>query len=532
MNPERFDELLSLYVDGRASDPELGELENGLRSDPARRRDFVDRIRLDVGLTSLFETALAQAPARPIRQPRRVTLSTSPMFRPAFAVAAALFIVALLLLVFRDRGQAPVEERTTPAIPVEEARRTAEEEHAGAERQQRKTEERVAELQRQEAAVVREEGPKAPTDAALARLRAEREAAEQDLKEAQQRERVAAEKVERLTNPPLAPVDKAVTRTQLATLERFEGEVRVVGRPALVLGQGIYPGDRVESAGPRSFAILSYPDRTRLEIGGETIVREIAEARIFLEKGSIKAEVARQPKDRPLIFATPHGDARVLGTVLRVSVDPDPKHGTSLEVQEGKVELRNPAGKSVLVEAGYHAAIVAGAPTASKPLPREEILLAMDFEDGKLPASVSTGSVEAGPARPGNRYCLAGVSEPSGAAKVFLGDGGFGLFTFNGDEVLNFDYWTDTQASQVNFNLWDRSQKIAHEGAVPKLVLGKWTHATIRLADLGDPGTRLREGDWVASLYLQSTGGAGATRRLYLDNVTITRSRTLKPKAK
>jgi len=530
MSTDRFDELLSLYVDGRASDAELGELENDLQADPGRRRDFIDRIRLDIGLTSLFETALAQAPARPIRPLRRVSPTTPPMFRPAFAVAAALFIVALLLLVLRDRGQSPVEERTAPPMPVEEARRTAEEEHAGAERQQRKTEERVAELQRQEAAVIREEGPKAPTDAALARLRADREAAELDLKEAQQRERAAAEKVERLANPP-PPSDKPVTRTQLATLERFEGEVRVIGRPVPVPGQAIYSGDGMESAGPRSFAILAYPDRTRLEIGGETIVREFAEARISLEKGSIKAEVARQPKDRPLIFVTPHGDARVLGTVLRVSVDPDPKHGLSLEVQEGKVELRNTAGKSLLVEAGYHATIVAGAPMASKPLPREEILLAMDFEDGRLPGSVGTGSVEVGPARPGNRYCLAGVPEPTGVAKVFIGDGGFGLFTFNGDEVLTFDYWTDSQASQVNFNIWDRSRKIAHEGAVPKLVLGKWTHATVRLADLGDAGTRLREGDWVASLYLQSTGGAGA-RRLYLDNVVITRSRTLKPKAK
>src|SRR5256885_4932289 len=204
MNTERFDELLSLYVDGRGSDAELAELETGLRSDPARRRDFVDRIRLDVGLTSVFETAVAQAPSRPVRVPRRETPATPRIFRPAFAVAAALFIVALLLLVLRDRGQAPVEERNAPAIPVEEARRTAEEEHAGAERQQRKTEERVAELQRQEAAIVREEGPKAPTEEALGKLRAEREAAEAELKEAQQRERVAAEKVERLakTLPP------------------------------------------------------------------------------------------------------------------------------------------------------------------------------------------------------------------------------------------------------------------------------------------------------------------------------------------
>ena len=111
------------------------------------------------------------------------------MFRPAFAIAAALLIAALVMLVLRDRGQAPVEERTAAPIPLEEARRSAEEEHAGAERRQRKTEERVAELERQEAAVVREE---TPTVEALARLRAERDAAEAQLKEAQQRERAAA----------------------------------------------------------------------------------------------------------------------------------------------------------------------------------------------------------------------------------------------------------------------------------------------------------------------------------------------------
>jgi hypothetical protein len=535
MTADRFDELLSLYVDGRATDADLSELEAGMRADPALRRDFVERVRLDVGLTALFETetaaaAVAPATTRRARAPRRPAAAPARVPRVAFAAAAALFIAALLLLVFRDRGPAPAEEASLPppqAAPVADVRRAAEEEHAAARAEHRKTEERVAVLREREAA------PQARPDETLA-LRAEREAAEADLRDARDRERRAAEEVERVNRAPVqAPVaaDRAPTRTQLATVERAEGDVRIAGRPAAAAGQAIYAGDVLETSGPRSFAILGTPDRTRFEFAGETIVREFSESRLVLEKGAVKAEVARRPKDRPLIFATPHGEAKILGTILRLSVDPDPKRGTMLEVQEGRVELRSAAGRSVEVDAGRQAVLAAGLPLASKPLPREELLLALDLEDGKLPAPVEQGTVEAGPSRPGNRFCLAGVQTGTGASHLFIGDGGNGLFSFAGDEVLSFDYWTDPQASQVNFNFWDRSRKIAHEGAVPKLVTGKWTHVTLRLADLGDAATRLAEGDGVSSFYIQSTGG-GTTRRFYIDNLLITRTRTLKPRAK
>jgi hypothetical protein len=541
MRPERFDDLLSLYVDGRATDAELSELEDAMRADPALRTAFVERVRLDVSLTALVETAVgaaaASAPVRRTRASKAAIATPARLFRPAYLVAAGLFIAALAMLVLRDRGPAIVEQATLPPakiVEVQEARHRAEEEHAAAEADQRRSEEKVAALQRREAAVLREEQPKAPPEETLATLRVEREAAEAELREAQARERRAAEEVERAgkglaAQPPRA--DRPETRPQLATLERAEGDVRVAGRPVPGAGQAIYSGDGLETADYRSLAILSFPDHTRMEFSGNAVVREFSEARVVMEKGSVKAEVARRPKDRPLVFATPHGEARVLGTILRVGADPDPKRGMSLEVQEGKVELRSAAGRSVMVEAGHQATVAAGIPLTSKPLPREEILLALDLEDGRLPATVEQGTLEAGPARPGNRFCLAGVQDPSGACKLFIGDGGNGLFTFNGDEVLSFDYWTDPQASQVNFNFWDRSRKIAHEGAVPKLVTGKWTHVTVRLADLGDAGTRLREGDWVVSLYIQSTGG-GSSRRFYLDNVLITRTRTLKPRSK
>ena len=281
---------------------------------------------------------------------------------------------------------------------------------------------------------------------------------------------------------------------------------------------------------------MSYPDKTRLELAGDTVLRELTDRvpatgskaaeprRLLLVKGSVKAEVAKQPE--PMLFSTPHGEARVLGTVLRLHVDLDPKKGTHLEVEEGKVELRNPAGKAVLVEAGHQAVAAAGAPLAAKPLLKEEILLAFDFEDARKPALIETGILERGPA---GRICLAGEPDPSGSSKVFIGDGANGLFNFQGDEVLSFDYWADPQCSQVNFNFWDRTQGRTHEGAVSKVVVGKWSHATFRLSDLGDPGTHLKEGDWVVNLYMQGTGPA--PRKIFFDNILITRSRVIKPRA-
>jgi len=342
--------------------------------------------------------------------------------------------------------------------------------------------------------------------------------------------------------PPPAPEQPVPAKTRrpvtpetvstVAVLDRLEGDVYVLsgtGKSPAKQGHGILPGEGLECSGPRSFALVSYPDKTRLELAANTLVREMSERttaaprRLHLEKGSVKAEVARQPE--PMLFTTPHGEARVLGTILRIQVDSDPKKGTHLEVEEGKVELRNAAGKAVLVEAGHQAVAAAGLAPVAKPLSREEVLVAFDFEDARKPALVETGILERGP---GGRICLAGEPDPSGSSKIFIGDGANGLFNFQGDEVLSFDYWVDPQCSQVNFNFWDRTQGKTHEGQASKVVTQKWTRVSFRLAELGDPGTRLKEGDWVVNLYVQGTGPG--PRKFYIDNVVITRARVLKPR--
>jgi hypothetical protein len=175
-----------------------------------------------------------------------------------------------------------------------------------------------------------------------------------------------------------------------------------------------------------------------------------------------------------------------------------------------------------MVETGHYAVASPGAAPVSKRFPKEEFIFAWDFEDGKKPAEVSKAVVALGPDR---RLCLAVESDDAGGGRLTIGDDD-GLFVATGEEVFSFDYWVDPQASSVNMSFWDRTRLKAIEGGLPKITTGKWTKATLRLADLGE--VHIKEGDWVVSLLLQATGPA--PRKFYVDNLVISRPRSLKPK--
>jgi len=333
---------------------------------------------------------------------------------------------------------------------------------------------------------------------------------------------------------PTPEAPKPVTEVTVAVLQRLEGEVFVVSgqaRTPAKAGQDLHSGDGLECRGALSWAIVNYPDKTRVELEGHTFVREFLGRqpgkglRVVVEKGAVKAEVAKQPTGQPMLFVAAHGQAQVLGTTLRIVVDGDPKKGMRLEVEEGKVELANLAGKTVLVETGHFAVAAAGTTMASRRLPKEEVLLSLDLEDGKKPAVLAKGTVERGPDR---RLCLTDVVDNNGGVRLMFSEGPDGLFTFTGEEVLSFDYWVDAQVGAVSMSFWNRIRKISHEGEVLKVATGKWTKASIRLADFGDPALRFKDGDIVSSMLLQSTGGA---KRFYVDNLTITRPRTIKLRA-
>jgi hypothetical protein len=173
------------------------------------------------------------------------------------------------------------------------------------------------------------------------------------------------------------PVERAV-----AKLERVEGECRPDRAGDIAAGQG------VETLGAKSAAVVVYPDATRLELGPQTAAREFADAgkgkTLFLENGSLAADVARQPQGQPMSIRTPHAEVRVLGTTLKITIDPTGAGSTRLDVLTGKVRLiRLSDGKAVDVVSGYYAVAGAGIDLVSRSsAPKPKVfLLQENFQD-------------------------------------------------------------------------------------------------------------------------------------------------------
>jgi hypothetical protein len=169
-----------------------------------------------------------------------------------------------------------------------------------------------------------------------------------------------------------------VTRTAIPRLDRVAGEVFVGvdgDRRAARAGLEIPAGLSVSTGLRNSSAGIVLPDGTRITIGPDATIREIAKGpkgmRIFVTLGTVTADVARQPADQPLAFVSPHGEARVHGTVLRLVVEGG---STRVEVKEGKVQLAR-EGRAIIVSAGQYAVLGAGAPMTPRSLSADEIVL-------------------------------------------------------------------------------------------------------------------------------------------------------------
>jgi len=142
---------------------------------------------------------------------------------------------------------------------------------------------------------------------------------------------------------------------------------------AVASGHGLPAGRGFRTVGAGSGATLRFPDGTRVDLAGDTTVGQIDDRgegkRISIARGIASAVVRPQDAARPMIFTTPHGQATVLGTTLRLTVDPDAKSGTRLDVKEGKVQLQNLAGKTVVVESGHYAVVATGVDLTAKRTP-------------------------------------------------------------------------------------------------------------------------------------------------------------------
>lgn len=131
-------------------------------------------------------------------------------------------------------------------------------------------------------------------------------------------------------------------------------------------GQPLLAGQSVK--GPVE---LQFPDGTRIRVDGEITLLE--GKRVSVERGAVDAQVTKQPPGQPLVFVTPHGEAKVLGTTLRLLVEAG---STRLEVTEGRVQLKRLSdGRTVDVASGFYAVAAAGAEFAARALPITEISL-------------------------------------------------------------------------------------------------------------------------------------------------------------
>ena len=171
--------------------------------------------------------------------------------------------------------------------------------------------------------------------------------------------------------PALPEIPRPATAAALARLDSIRGNVQLDEETAARAAQDLLPGQGLRTWGPGSLAVLSFPDGTRLELRGDTAVREIALDRgkkVVLERGDLLAEVPRQPPGEPMVFHTPQGTATVLGTTLRLAVEPGETGSTRLEVFAGRVRLRNLSGKSVDVAGGHYAVAAVSASLEVRPL--------------------------------------------------------------------------------------------------------------------------------------------------------------------
>ena len=177
-----------------------------------------------------------------------------------------------------------------------------------------------------------------------------------------------------ITQPASLPShDSAV-----AQLEEAEGEVYVVsdaGRFPAEPGQDLFAGHEIDS-GEGGFAVVRYPDATRLELGADSTLRLMPPAvargkQVSLTRGVVMADVARQPEGRPMVLATPFAEVRGPAAATTRFLAAITLDATRVELEDGQVQLAPMnAGPPVPLAAGSYAVTGAvGGPSAPRRCP-------------------------------------------------------------------------------------------------------------------------------------------------------------------
>lgn len=146
---------------------------------------------------------------------------------------------------------------------------------------------------------------------------------------------------------PLLPTDRAADAAArpVAVIGCPDG-TRV--EPLLQAGgsSAVHSGDRLAVSGDGP-ATLGYPDGSRLQLEAGSVLEVLAPKRLHLSRGVLSALVVDQPRDTPMVIATPQLIATVPGNRFTLAVDAG---ATRLAVVDGTVRadaVRGGGGRMV-----------------------------------------------------------------------------------------------------------------------------------------------------------------------------------------
>jgi len=474
------EEWISLYLEGRIPAGEEPEFNAWLRSDPENLELLAQQLDLHGSLKARLQKEETRSTGR-IRMVRKSRVARSDAtWNPLWLLAVAVILLGLAMIPLLWPGASvkppkePLTRREAPPVEPE-----------------------PAPVPPPELDPLPEPPPKPPDPAPKV--------------EAPEPPKVPPAPTPVPVVPPPAPKQDR-TVVSIAELRDLKGDVQPAKAGGLSAGEGV-------TVGKDASAVVVFPDGTRVELRGETEVRDLAPKRLFLARGALEARVTKQAS--AMFFDTPQAEAKVLGTTLRLQVD---AKGTLLEVDEGKVRLtRTSDQKAVDVVAGTFATATE---LKVKPQPKATVLLGYDFEDAAAPG-VQVGKIVPGPKRPGNRGCLEGVEVPADRlTRVLFADDQRGLFALRDGAVLTFDYWVADRVEAIDVYVWDRNQRASIGGpSLLTLTKEKWTRATIPFSEfVSKSGLRLQDGDVLTQVTIQ-TGGTNGGGPLFVDNVEVVRKK-------
>ncbi|HZZ72238.1 MAG TPA: FecR domain-containing protein [Pirellulales bacterium] len=170
----------------------------------------------------------------------------------------------------------------------------------------------------------------------------------------------------------------------VASLADLVGEAEIVSptgqRTTATAHQALRLKDTLRTLGEDGFAAVTYEDGTRLELSPETELQFVpylanpdnqplaSGKKLLLMQGTVRAQVAKQPADQPLLLASPNAQMRVLGTSLTFTAT---NTSSRVELEEGQVQFtRKFDGQAVDVEAGFYAVAASDRPLRAEPLPK------------------------------------------------------------------------------------------------------------------------------------------------------------------